>query len=129
MFSERLKSLRTQNGLTQKEFAKRLNVSTSTVSMWEIGQREPDNKTLIMLAKELNTSVEYLVTGNTIPPLDKKEEHQTRTKSDVQELYDLLLSIGVKDPNKKLSPKAKERLFKLIKNNTDFIFEYDDNSE
>lgn len=61
MFSIRLKELREKNNLSQKEFAKILNVSTGTVGNWEVGLREPDFKMLIKIADTFNVSCDYLL--------------------------------------------------------------------
>ena len=39
--------LRKKKGLTQMQLAKLIGVSTSTVAMWETGQRKPDRHTVI----------------------------------------------------------------------------------
>ena len=43
MFSNILKNLRMDKGLTQGELAKELNVAQSTIAMWERGERVPKN--------------------------------------------------------------------------------------
>ena len=60
-FSERLKELRLEAGLTRSQLAERLNVSVRLLSYWENGQRECNFDTLIALARLLNTSVDYLI--------------------------------------------------------------------
>ena len=40
-FSNKLKQIRIEKGLTQKELAKLLNVSPAAYSLWEKGEREP----------------------------------------------------------------------------------------
>lgn len=42
MFSETLKKLRKEKGLTQVQLAKLLKISKSSISMYENGNREPD---------------------------------------------------------------------------------------
>ena len=44
-FSDMLKYLRKREGLTQQELAKKLDISKSTVSKYENGNREPDFET------------------------------------------------------------------------------------
>ena len=48
-FKNRLKELRKEEELTQKQLAKYLNVSYRTVSSWEAGTRQPDYEILISL--------------------------------------------------------------------------------
>ena len=61
IFGNRLKELRIKSGLTQAQLADKLNISASTIGMYEQGRREPDNDTLTKLCIELNTSVDYLL--------------------------------------------------------------------
>ena len=72
-FGNRLKSLRVQSGLTQAQLADKLNISPSTVGMYEQGRREPDNSTLTKLCHELNVSVDYLLgTGSNVKNSDSE---------------------------------------------------------
>lgn len=52
-FGEKLKSLRMQAGLTQRELARAASVSQKSISAWELGRREPDWSALQRLAREL----------------------------------------------------------------------------
>lgn len=62
VFKERLKLLREEvPGLTQRKFAKILNVSSSTVGMWETGERKPDIDTAGIIAKHFNVTSDYLL--------------------------------------------------------------------
>lgn len=56
-----LKELRTQRGLTQDELSKALNVSASSIGMYEQGRREPDNKTLVKIAAFFSVTTDYLL--------------------------------------------------------------------
>ena len=60
-FSERLKELRQEIGLTRADLANKVNVSVRLVSYWENAQRECSFNTLIMLADVLNCSIDYLL--------------------------------------------------------------------
>lgn len=57
---QKLKKLRTEKGLTQKDLADQLHVTFQTVSKWESDINEPDFSTLKELSKILNCSIEYL---------------------------------------------------------------------
>jgi len=61
MFSDKLKLLRSQKGLTQVQLSQELNISSGTVAMWETGKRIPDSETLVKLADFFNCSVDYLL--------------------------------------------------------------------
>lgn len=68
----RLKEVRKQKGITQDKLSKILGVSRTTISMWEIGSNQPDNDTLIQLARLFNVTVDYLVGNDTNPNSSKK---------------------------------------------------------
>lgn len=53
--------LRKNKGLTQMQLAKLIGVSTSTVAMWETGQRKPDYHTIVRLCEFFGTDFEQLL--------------------------------------------------------------------
>ena len=55
-FGERLRKLRTSRGLTQAKLAEELGVSMNIVSIWELGKRMPEEKTLTKLANYFLTT-------------------------------------------------------------------------
>lgn len=61
MLSKRLKSLRNEADLTQKEFALKFNMSDARYNQYETGKRAPDYETLQMFADYFNVSVDYLL--------------------------------------------------------------------
>ena len=61
LFGDRLKVLRNEKNMTQSELAKLLEVSASTIGMYEQGRRDPDTKTLTFLAEYFGVSIDYLL--------------------------------------------------------------------
>lgn len=57
----KLKELRQSLGLTQNKIAEQLNISRSTIAMYETGASEPDNETLTKLADIFNVTIDYLL--------------------------------------------------------------------
>ena len=62
MFPERLKTLRLEAKLTQKDVSNQLKISQSTYSDWEKGKMKPKN--IQQIADFFNVSTDYLL-GNT----------------------------------------------------------------
>ena len=60
-FGKKLKELRVEKGLSQKELGKLFNVCNQTVSFWENGSREPDLDALVSLAKFFDVSLDFLL--------------------------------------------------------------------
>ena len=58
---QKLKKLRTEKGLTQKDLSNQLHVTFQTISKWESDTNEPDIATLKELAKFYGCSVDYLI--------------------------------------------------------------------
>lgn len=79
VFANRLKKLREEKGLSQRELAKYIGIAHSTLGMYEIGEREPDFDTVTRLATFLNTSVDYLL-GRTDDPRPVAEITETHRR-------------------------------------------------
>ena len=58
---ERIRDLRIDHGLTQKQIAKLLNVSQNTYSQYEVGITRYPLDAVITLAKYYDVSIDYLV--------------------------------------------------------------------
>ena len=59
-FKEMLKYFRTREHLSQSELAEKLGLSPSTISMYEVGKREPDFETEEKIADFFNTDLNTL---------------------------------------------------------------------
>ena len=58
-----IKQLRNEKNLTQQELADKLSVSFKTISKWECGKGLPEVSLMIPLCKELNITVNELLSG------------------------------------------------------------------
>ena len=61
LFSEILRRLRTEKGLSQRELAERMYVTRSTVARWENGSRMPDAMMVARLSECLEVDVHTLL--------------------------------------------------------------------
>lgn len=77
-----IKSLRAEQGLTQRELAERLHITDRAVSKWERGLNAPDIALLEPLAEILGASVVELIRGERIP----EEEHIPVTEEHTREV-------------------------------------------
>lgn len=64
---ERIRAQRKLAGLTQVELAKTVGVARVSLTQWENGDTSPKGENLLKLAKALNTSPDWLVTGKGDP--------------------------------------------------------------
>ncbi len=60
-FSQRLKELRLENGMTQQQVADLLNIKQQSYIRYEYGTGEPSINTLIKLTQIFNVSADYLL--------------------------------------------------------------------
>ncbi len=60
-FKDMLKYLRNRDHLSQSELADKLGVAKSTISMYEVGKREPDFETLEAIADLFNVDMNFLL--------------------------------------------------------------------
>lgn len=110
-FSERLKELRKQAGLTQVELAGKLGIVQSSYADWERGKKKPTQENLVKIAQILNVSVDYLV-GNS--------EEKTDELDNIELLF-RMNSKGLSDGEKKVFKKEliefmKERREAFVRN-------------
>lgn len=98
---QKLKELRIERGIQQKELAATLGIGANTLSQYENGKREPDNKTLVKLADYFGVSVDYLLEHTDAP--EKQEnppqsdgnynmELNDRDERDISRRLDRMLS-------------------------------------
>ena len=67
IFKDRLKQLRKQAKLQQKELGEQIGLSANAISMMETGNRETSFEKLVMLAEYFHVSTDYLL-GAMTPP-------------------------------------------------------------
>lgn len=61
LFSERIRQLRKEAGLTQARLAKEIGITQRKLSYLESGQSEPDLETIWRLADYFDVTVDYLL--------------------------------------------------------------------
>lgn len=117
MFQIRLKELRENKKISQRELAQMLGLSQGTIGNWESGIRKPTYKTLYKIADLFNVSVDYLM-GNTdkpkgflIPDLENFKKIPPLTKEEQEEINRLNAELAIERHEKdgiKISPSEDE---------------------
>ena len=87
---ERLSHLLKQNGMTQRELAKKVNVTEAAMSRYMQGTRVPRAETLSKMAKNLNTTTDFILTGENLTPLEES------FSKDFYEMYKIAIKISPK---------------------------------
>lgn len=88
MFGKVLKELRTKNKLTQKELARALYLSNSSISHYENNRCMPSRETIEDFARYFNVSMDYLLGSTHI--CDLEELLQKEYHGDIS-VYDFLM--------------------------------------
>lgn len=78
MKGQRLKELREEKGLKQNELAKILNISSSSIGMYETDRREPDDEMKLKIANYFGVSVAYLMSETDIRKQDIASKQNKR---------------------------------------------------
>lgn len=61
VIGDNIKAARKHRGLSQRDLAKKLDVSQTMVSYWEAGKGAPDGYDILMLCKALEVSADLLL--------------------------------------------------------------------
>lgn len=75
---KRIAKLRNSRGLNQEQLAKELNVSPSTIAMWETNKRALKDESIISLANFFNVSTDYILNGETLIPTPLNDENSKK---------------------------------------------------
>lgn len=110
MLGDRIHKLRTDCNISQKDFAKILNISNSTLSQYESNLRIPSDDIKIKIATYFNVSLDYLLGITNIK--------NTNSESIDEEFSELLndpeLLVAFKDLSS-LSESDKKEIINYIK--------------
>lgn len=101
-FGKRLRQARMQSHISQVNFAKKIGVAKSTLSLYESDKREPPIRTIRKITTELGTSADYLLGVEDSPSFSLSEFEkqlllQFRRKPDLQKAVCLLLEVDPDD--------------------------------
>lgn len=72
-FYEKIKKIRTDNNLTQEQFAEKLFVSRTAISKWESGKGYPSIDSLKYMSKIFNISIDELLSSEEIIDIAENE--------------------------------------------------------
>lgn len=84
---ERIKKIRSDAGLTQKEFGECIGVGRLYVSSLEIGQAQPGKARLFVIADKFNVNLEWLQAGNGEPYLSDEFKRERAERDYIVRLF------------------------------------------
>lgn len=104
---DRLRELRSEINLEQKELAKILNVHKGTVSNWENDKRSPDKEMISKIASYFDVTTDYLLCRTN----DKGNKNQYNPRDKAKEILEVLKKAGIDLEN--IDYEKLEQLLKL----------------
>ncbi|NLY44740.1 MAG: helix-turn-helix transcriptional regulator [Tissierella sp.] len=92
LLGDKIRQLREERNLNQLELAKSLNISNTTLSQYESGNRTPSDEIKKAIAEYFNVSLDYLMGASNVrnPYKDNKEEIYPAV-NDVEEAMKIIL--------------------------------------
>lgn len=101
-FNERLRELRTKRELSQQQLAIALGISKSAISMYEIGEREPDFETLETIADFFNVDMNYLLGDDNkstyyLEPEAARIAQEVQARPELKILFDASRNVSADD--------------------------------
>jgi transcriptional regulator with XRE-family HTH domain len=120
-FPERLKELRLEKGLLQKDIADYLNITRPTVAHYENGTRKPDHEILEKLATFFDVTIDYLL-GRTNIRNEETVQNIKNAIDDNPELLELWNRLVQREDlqymfeqTKRLTPESIRKIIEVIK--------------
>ncbi|MDE6579707.1 MAG: helix-turn-helix domain-containing protein [Ruminiclostridium sp.] len=99
-FGEKLSDLLEERGMTQKEFARTLNIAPTTLNGYIKDKRQPDFELIKRMATVLSVSVDLLLGGNGFELTAKELSLITKLRTlseDQQKMVYALVNISAKE--------------------------------
>ena len=95
----RIRELRKERHISQKDLAEQFHVAQTTVSGWEKGVRDPDTSTVALLAAFFDVSTDYLLGKSDIKKAPSAEALSTTPEAE-----------ALREVMKSLSPEDRQRV-------------------
>lgn len=105
-FGKQLNILRKSKNWTQSDLAKIAKISRGTVSMYEIGKRDPDTDTLRKFSEIFNVSVDFLLDNDTKPAIIPDELKKIGVE---------YIALAKTFQDNEIPPEDVEKLLKVLK--------------
>ncbi|ADP35143.1 MULTISPECIES: helix-turn-helix domain-containing protein [Bacillus] len=119
-FGHKLKTLRKQRGLTQKELAEKLFLSQSSITRFEKDEILPTSETLSKIANYFDVSIDFLL-DRPQPPQKKNSNLEKAFNEAIEELKDEETLLFMK--NGDIDEETAELIKKALKNGVRFVNE------
>lgn len=116
-FSDRLKEIRKNAGLSQEQLAEKIGVSRQAVTKWETGKGLPDIENIVIIAEIFKTTLDELISANIRERAQAPEEYTSETAYDIEKTKRFDLKLGCAD-RIKISSDGGGKLRVILKSDT-----------
>lgn len=93
-FSDRLKEIRKNAGLSQEQLAEKIGVSRQAVTKWETGKGLPDIENIVIIAEIFKTTLDELISANVREKAQSPDVYTSETAYDIEKIKRFDLKIG-----------------------------------
>ena len=114
MINDRIREIRDYYNMSQRDFAKMIDVGASTLAMFETGDRKPKEIHINRICSECNINKSWLVDGigdKFVTPVDETAEYVSMFLEESNPFFDLILE--TMRSYAKLDRAGKEALYKM----------------
>lgn len=96
-FSDRLKEIRKNAGLSQEQLAEKIGVSRQAVTKWETGKGLPDIENIVIIAEIFKTTLDELISADAREKAQMPDVYTSETAYDIEKIKRFDLKIGYAD--------------------------------
>lgn len=82
-FSEKLKEIRKNEGLSQEQLAEKIGVSRQAITKWETGKGLPDVENMVIIAEIFKTTLDELLRDSAVRPKQETPVYSSETIYDI----------------------------------------------
>ncbi len=111
-FSEKLKELRKQKGISQEQLAEKIYVSRQAITKWESGNGLPDIENLIAISSLFNESLDSLLSEEKSLITKNEFLYESRTEYDLDSPKKIDLRVGI--AHEVIIEKTKDEKIQVI---------------
>ncbi len=117
---EKIRYLRLKNNLTSRELSKALNISESSISLYENGKRKPSIELIIKIADYFNVTTDFLL-GVSDNSLTNPKNNLNTDFSEV--LENIITSLNTQNYIIFNGKDVDDKTIIIFKNNLNFVLE------
>lgn len=116
-FSEKLKEIRKNAGLSQEQLAEKIGVSRQAVTKWETGKGLPDIENIVIISEIFKTTLDELVSADIPKKANTPDTYTSETAYDIERIKRFDIKIGYAEKIK-ISSDSGGKIRVILKSDT-----------